>query len=228
MVLLTAAGDPDAFYGTLPQWFEAIFMLLTFVVAFAGLWTWRQATIGKREIELAEDVLAAFYEAREIFRFARSPVGFLGEGESRPKLEGEAENLKELLNTYFIPLERLNENAAFFSDLRAKQYRFIAYFGDEGAKAFDHLVQVRNDIQFASHMLSEFAKSPPRSEQDVQLERQYRFNQYYIPGRDDDLDKRIDSAVKIIEDICRPVLKSRSGLLPEWTAPGAKPPADDP
>ncbi len=47
-------------------WFAA-------TIAYRGLNKWRAETIGKRKAELAEEVIADFYEARDIIIAARSP-----------------------------------------------------------------------------------------------------------------------------------------------------------
>jgi hypothetical protein len=45
-----------------------------------GVFAWKREFVGKRRIELAEDVLAKFYEAAEAIRAIRSPFGWGEEG----------------------------------------------------------------------------------------------------------------------------------------------------
>ncbi len=59
-------------------------------IAWRGLNKWRDETIGKRKAELAEDVIADFYEAREIILEARSPGSIRAdEGNTGPKMDDE-------------------------------------------------------------------------------------------------------------------------------------------
>src|ERR1700730_11838477 len=73
---------------TSPWWVELLKALPSIVtagtaifgvlLAKAGLEKWRRETIGKRKIEVAEEVLADFYQARDIINEARAAmIGFL-------------------------------------------------------------------------------------------------------------------------------------------------------
>ena len=48
-------------------------LLIGIWVAIYGIDSWRREHKGKREIELAEDVLALFYEARDAIKYMRFP-----------------------------------------------------------------------------------------------------------------------------------------------------------
>ena len=87
-------------------WFAA-------VIGYRGLTKWRQETIGKRKFEIAEEVLADFYEAREIITFARFRGYSREEGASRPTEIWETESDFRALNAYFVPAERLAKRASF-------------------------------------------------------------------------------------------------------------------
>ena len=51
-----------------------------------GINAWRREFIGRRKIELAEETLVLFFEARDVVSWIRSPMGFAGEGkQERPK-----------------------------------------------------------------------------------------------------------------------------------------------
>lgn len=45
---------------------QSIFVCLTALIALLGISEWRWQTVSKRKIELAEQVLASFYEARDL------------------------------------------------------------------------------------------------------------------------------------------------------------------
>ena len=51
------------------------------VIGIKGLNKWQM--IGRRRSEIAEDVLAGFYEARDRVSAIRSPAGFANESEGR-------------------------------------------------------------------------------------------------------------------------------------------------
>ena len=52
-------------------------------MAAYSLDAWRREFMGKRRMELAEEVLALFYQARDVIEQIRSPVRYLGEGQTR-------------------------------------------------------------------------------------------------------------------------------------------------
>ena len=98
-------------------WFAAI-------IAYRGLNKWRAETIGKRKAELAEDVLADFYEAKGTILDARRPGSTLAdEGNSRPKLEDETPEETKRYNNAFRVIERLSEKREFFAGWQARKYR---------------------------------------------------------------------------------------------------------
>ena len=121
--------------------------------AFRGLEKWRAETIGKRKAELAEDVLADFYQARDIINAARSSGGFVNEGRTREREDWESEDDTRILNAYYRTSERLASKADFFAQLYARHYRFIAIFGKNAAKPYNDLLALRSEILIAVRML---------------------------------------------------------------------------
>lgn len=115
-------------------------------IAYRGLTEWHDETVGKRRIELAEEVLADFYQARDIIKAARSRFSYSYEGLTRQKGENETEEDTRILNSYFAASERLASKADFFAETWARRYRFSAVFGSEAAGAYDDLFEVRNEI----------------------------------------------------------------------------------
>ena len=133
-------------------------------IARAGLDTWRRETIGKRKAELAEAVLADFYEARDIIDHAREPFGADGEGRTRERGEGETEQDSNTLDSYFRHVERLNNRSEFFAKLRARLYQYKALFGVSASRPFDQLLKIRVDIIHAARRLIFYHNSADHSD----------------------------------------------------------------
>ncbi len=70
-------------------------------------------------------------------KFVRNGVAWEGEGESRKVAGHETEGVKRLRTTYFVPLERLQENGEFISAMMARRTTCRAHFGEDAVKAFD-------------------------------------------------------------------------------------------
>jgi hypothetical protein len=112
-------------------WLELVRMIPSVVTAITaiygvrigiqGLNKWRTETIGKRKAELAEEVLADFYEGRDIINAARSPGGFGHEGATRPRAEWESEDDTRTLDAYFRTMERLRNKEEFFARFHARR-----------------------------------------------------------------------------------------------------------
>jgi hypothetical protein len=180
-------------------WFAA-------TVAYRGLNKWRAETVGKRKAELAEDVLADFYQARDIITAARSPGSFGQEGSTRQKSDWEKEDDTRTLNAYFAPAERLIKKFDFFAQLHARQYRFMAYFGKEAAKPYDDLFALRAEILSAVNML--LATHQQRDLGSLPNDRR-RWQDVIWAGRNetDRIPARLNQIVETIEATCRPAIQ---------------------
>lgn len=175
------------------------------VIAKAGLENWRRETIGKRKAELAEEVLADFYQARDIIKAAQSPFGYSHEGLSRQKGENETEEDTRILNSYFAATERLASKADFFAETWARRYRFTAVFGPEAARAYDDLFEVRNEIIVSVRSLIS-AHGQHLSASDRAAKARWE-NTIWSGGDDDPIPGRLDRIVETIEKTCRPAVQ---------------------
>jgi hypothetical protein len=181
------------------------------ILGYRGLNAWRTETIGKRKAELAEQVLADFYEARDVFQSARQPFAFDSEGSTRKKEDGETEQDTQKLNTYFTISERLLKKTDLFATLHARQYRFLALFGHNPnqIKPYDELFKVRNEIMLAVTMLMMSSRQsrigePPA---DGKLREKWQTAIGWGNPKDDDIANRLDQIVETIERICRPAIE---------------------
>jgi hypothetical protein len=171
-------------------------------VAYRGLTRWREETIGKRRVELAEEVLADFYQARDIIKAARSPFSYIHEGQTRERGNNETEEDTRLLNTYFAVNERLRGKADFFAETWARRYRFTAIFGAEAARAYDDLFEIRNEIIVSVGSLISAHGQPG-----LVAERRSWRNTIWEGARGDHIPARLDRVIGAIEATCRPAIQ---------------------
>jgi hypothetical protein len=160
----------------------------------------------KRKTELAEEVLADFYKARDIIEAARSPGGFGDEGATRQKQPWETEDDTRTLNAYFRTIERLNAHGDFFSQLFARSHRFIALFGNEARKPFDDLWQMRGNILIAVRMLITTHQQQQLGNLPETREKWEATIGWGVTGQDP-IRGKLDAIVAAIENICRPVIQ---------------------
>ncbi len=183
----------------------AITAIVGVAIAARGLNRWRAETIGKRKVELAEEVLADFYQARDIIAAARSPFGTSGEGDTRPKGANETEEDTRVLNGYFRAAERLRVKAEFFAQAWARRYRFIAVFGPGAGKAYDDIFEVRNEIIVSVGSLIHAHRASDSAE--LARARRHWENTIWEGEPDDPIPDRVDQIIKTIEGACRPVIQ---------------------
>jgi hypothetical protein len=139
-----------------------------------GVNAWRQEYVGKRRLELAEEVLALFYEARDTINYIRNPFSYAGEGGTRNAGPNESPEEKRINDNVYIVFERYNKRQDLFNKLYSMRYRYMARFGKDSAKPFDELNNIMNDIFRSAHMLSYYWKQQGRR----QWKNDSEFNQH--------------------------------------------------
>jgi hypothetical protein len=195
-----------------PAWFEWVKLLPGFVTAVTAVWgvsaglsKWRSETIGKRKVELAEQFLTTAYKARDLLTWARTPVLFAGEGETRKPVHPEDDALRERRNGYYVPIERLARETETFSTLQALKYPVSAYFGPAAANPIATIMEgyrsitsaASLQIQIAQHADDPVARANSMDQLSASLGR---------GPRPDKFDQNIDAAISSVEEFCRQVL----------------------
>jgi hypothetical protein len=162
----------------------------------------------KRRVELAENILAGFYQCADVFQEIRSPTGFGGEAADRKKREGETETQSNELNTYFIPIARIKRNSEFISNLMKGRYQSRAILGSGIDEAFQGVRDAIIKIQVSATTLSRMAD---RGGTAIALNRKLIDDceaaiWQSMPG-DDPIQPLVDRAIAVAESICRPILE---------------------
>lgn len=163
--------------------------------AIRGVNAWHDEVVGRRKAELAEEVLAQFYRARDVLVWARLPAeGARIEPAGAP---GHAPSLSS-------PVERLTVESQLFSELQASRYRFMAYFGQTSARPFDEVRAIHSEVVRSVEALARDAGAL-----DVASNHRRKVLRQTIGwgGSDEDeLSRRLDNAIAAIEGVCRPLI----------------------
>ena len=120
----------------------------------AGIGAWKREFIGKRKIELAEQVLAKFFEVKDAFLFIRNPFSSVSEGSSRQRAECESPEDSRILDRGYIVVERYKERESVFSEFSSLKYRFMAAFGKDTESIFTDTFREVNSIFVSAGQLS--------------------------------------------------------------------------
>lgn len=203
---------------------ESASIIVAAVVGIFGINAWRREHVGKRRIELAEEVMALFYEARDAIADVRNPLSLQAEGESRPASGRETEGDKLARDRAYIPIKRLQERSQLFSRIFAVQYRFMAMFGQEAGQPFLDLDTVIREIRVASGCLGDYlaerAVAANREERQRLAEDIRRaegvVSASFADGADE-IAQRMSGIVNQVEGTCRPVIAEwTTGQFAKW------------
>lgn len=185
-------------------------------VAIYGIDAWKREHVGKRRIELAEEVLAMFYEARDAIHDVRAPFSFGGEGATRPPGENETSERKKALDSAYVTIERLKRHTELFSKLYSARYRFMASFGEPAGKPFYDLNERIHELNTTAWMYADHLTTPPyalNTEEQIQFhnaegQRLRRVLYKIALNAEDEFGSNVDKIVTTIDKTCRAVIAS--------------------
>lgn len=172
--------------------------LATLIAAWAGIRgvdAWRSEIVGRRKAELAEDVLAQFYRARDVLTWARlpdRPLGLVLQGDDRDRRH----------RSHASPIERLTQESALFSELQASRYRFMAYFGEDSQHPFEEVRAIHGEVMSSAEAL---IRDPNELASDTERDR-WEDAIGWVDDADDALARRLAETIAAVEEICRPLI----------------------
>lgn len=172
---------------------------------YQGLSSWKREMIGRRKAELAEDILAHFYQARDEIVAIRSPASYGAEAVDRPREETEDDQTARKRDAYYVPIARIKRNAEFWGKLYALRYRYMAVFGKVNAKPFDDIHQVLGEIQVAASMLIADTRRKRYRPVDANTAASIEKDEAAIwahPRQEDEISRKVDGAIDTVEATC--------------------------
>ena len=194
------------------EWAMAIGNLGMALGACIGAWAglrgvnaWRAEVVGRRKAELAEEVLALFYRARDVLIWARLPSD--GTARDQPGSGPYAAAVT-------TPVERLTLESQLFSELQAGRYRFMAYFGKAAARPFDEVRAIHSEIVKSAEQLARDQATPGQAAARARGALQQSIGWGSIG--EDSLAKRLDEAILAVEENCRPLIDEPGRRRRSW------------
>jgi hypothetical protein len=185
--------------------------------AIYGIDSWRREHRGKKQIELAEQTLAAFYEASDAIRSIRNPISFGGETKDIERAPGESDAKYEARKRANLVFVRYQHHQELFNKIHSMRYQFMAQFGRESAEPFDELRKTVNRIFSAARMLAIlWAREHFRN--DEQLEKHWEqigtHEAIFYDGLadEDPINIEIDSITSRIEATCKAIITGKGTL----------------
>ncbi|RYG60863.1 MAG: hypothetical protein EON60_05585 [Alphaproteobacteria bacterium] len=168
----------------------------------------RKQAVFKRRFEVAEQFLADAYRFKTMMKYARNGVAFGDEGSTRKTLQNETEDQKEIRNTYFVPLERINKNNEFISNMMSRRFTCYAHFGLKANEAYDHIDLALNRLVASASMLINWGGKDGGLKIEMLQKLEADIWEPMAEARESNgIGEDIESAIKIIENLSIPVLE---------------------
>jgi hypothetical protein len=206
----------EQFMSVIDTYFELVSYVVVIVAAGVAIWginAWRREFVGKRRIELAEDVLALFYEAVDAIKAIRMAGVYSNEGDSYKPHDSESPEEIAINRDAFVTYERDKMYHELFGRIRAVRYRFAAYFGKDKTEPIDDLLLIRQDILRAANKMAKLEKDYLQILGNLEQEKKLgekigkqRLILYSYGNEDDPINKQILEVEEAIESTCREVI----------------------
>lgn len=177
------------------------------LLAWSGLSAWKREHVGKRDIELCQSVITSFYEAHDKLRALRSPFAYPeSESEGRARRVSETDDERRVRDQQYVPLARLEKQSAFWSEFFGRRFLMRAIFGERGDAPY--LLVEEAIREFRAAAAARYA-SIHRGRIEIDSETNRGFDRILWEVSDDDkLNSKMTEAIKKMEDVCVPIIRS--------------------
>lgn len=182
--------------------------LIAATAIIVSIGAWRRSELGKRRVDLAEELLELSVKAQDAIRDARSPLGFVGEGNTRKRGEGEDPKESEILDRAYVAAERFQRHVDVFNKVYSLRTRARAYFGEEVSKALDELLVARKEVLFAGRKLARYWHTVDRQswteeQRQQHLEKMFALEEiFWAGGEPDPIAAKVSMSVEAIDRVC--------------------------
>lgn len=220
-------GGDMAELAALGQAVSIVFACLTFIF---GVNAWRREFIGKKKIELAEQILSKFFEVKDAISAIRNPFSNTGEGKTRKRNEYELESDSKILDQAYVVNERMQKYDKLFAEFFSLKYRAMATYGKQIEGAYTGVGLILRSILVSAMALGEHywqrqgRVKMSEAEFKKHLEEMHRHEGIFWArgGSDDEICLKLDDIQRDLEQILGPCFEEPMTLVKLLTAPLTK------
>ena len=132
---------------------------LTLYFAYSALSTWKKEFLGKKEIELAEEVVIRMGILKDILEQVRNGFTFKGETDeveqelSQQTENGKIQQIHKNRLFYLVPVLRLQKNNKEIQSFLELKYKAEVYWSDSYSNLFDEIKSIVISIHSAAKIL---------------------------------------------------------------------------
>jgi hypothetical protein len=185
-------------------------------VAIFGVSAWKREFKGKRDIELAENVLELFYRVERAIEAIRCPLWNLADGRARSPEPNETPEEKEARDRAYVIVKRMKDHSDVFNQLYALRFRFMARFGRDRTKPFDEMKRVVDTIWVCTKQLAQFWAEQLRDGEHTHESTKKEIEEYehviWSGGAKDPTESRVRDIITEVEGICKPIIEGRRSM----------------
>ena len=164
-------------------------------IGYKGLNSWEKENKGKREYELAEDMLSLFYKVESIILSSRIQQSIFKENIIVSNFDPKVFAKHTLIC--------LNKNEDLFDKIKIKSFVFKTIFDEEKTRPFYDLIQLRNKLMTSSESILKNKSDDLNSDIDIIRKG------YVIVENDkkDEITEELNRIMESIKEICKPYIK---------------------
>ena len=199
------------------QFIDYMPIILTILTILLGYGAWQREYRGRRNIELAEETLVLFYEAKDVIEWLRHPIGYSDESSSL--VQGARENKEDFearKRVNFI-YYRYNQNKELFNKIHSLRYRFMVQIGKEKVRPFNNLDSLLKEIISSAKYLAMLWPANNFSNED-EAKRHYEEIKkkekiiWDTFGEDDPINPKVNRIIEDIEKVCGDIIMGQGTL----------------
>ena len=168
----------------------------------------RQLRREARKAEVAELLLAEFYEAQRIFEIVRSPMIW---AEEMVLEEGVSEEV--IKNSGYAILRRMRRHGEFFARIEARRHLAAALLGPAILHRFKEITLIHNQIIGSARAIlenREFESQEFRSSSAADTFMMSQQKIAFATGRPDELAEQMQLIINKLEAVCRPIIEAET------------------
>jgi hypothetical protein len=197
---------------------KEISLLIGIWVAIYGIDSWRREHTGRRRIELAEETLSLFYEAKDAIAHIRHPASYESETADVKRGENESEKDYNARKNASIVFTRYNSHQDLFNKIHSMRYRFMAQIGKDESQPFNDLRKIVTEIFISARMLARiWAREYFRNDEswEKHLKDMQKYESIFWEGtkEEDPINPKLNKVIEDIENACKKVIEGQGTLF---------------
>jgi len=187
-----------------------IFAAIGSFVALAGLRAWKIQLKGKSDYELAKRLLKNIYSLRQRIEWFRNPIIMVDEIISTRKNRNVSDiGYDDKLDSRFVYASRWKDIAEIYNEINVAKIESEVTWGKEVSNEIEKIRKLLTKLQVSLQQMLSLQRKDNLSDKLSKYLQKYEdiVHDRGTSEEPDDLTKKLDGNIKVLEDLIRPYLK---------------------